>query len=52
MGDIWVTCVIASGNNTALSWSHKVTGREKKSTAVLLAEFPGCVIRLDVDGFL
>lgn len=55
LGDIWVTHVIASSMDTAVSRSHKVSGREQNKTkkpAVLFAVFPGSMIRPDVGNFL
>lgn len=48
-------CVIASGIDTAMSRPRKVSGREQNKTvqkpAALFADFPGSLVRPDVDIF-
>lgn len=53
LADIWVTCVIASGIDTAMSRSQSERRkRTEQMPAVLFADFPGSVIRPDLDGLL
>lgn len=53
LADIWVTCVIASGIDTAMSRSQSERQkRTEQMPAVLFADFPGSVIRPDLDGLL